>query len=226
MVISAGQKIAIVGRSGSGKSSLLLTILRLLEITAGILTIDSLDITTLTRQSVRSALLAVPQDPVLLPGTVRFNLAPYLKKSDGAIRSALDKVGLWSLVEGRGGLDAAMEKCEMSQGQQQLFCLARVLLRREEERGSAAKLVLLDEFAASVDSATEDLMMRLLREEFTEYTIVAVTHRLESIVGFDRVGVMDQGQLVEYESPEVLRGKVDSAFYGLYRGLGCGKSSD
>ena len=209
MSITPGQKVAIVGRSGSGKSTLLLVLLRLLDLSSGSITIGDVDITTLTRESIRAAILTIPQEPLFLKGTVRFNLTLNTTASDAAITHTLQKVGLWALISAQGGLDA----CPMSQGQQQLFSFARVLLRRGSSN-KAPSIVLLDEFAASVDPDTETMLMRLLWEEFADCTVVAVTHRLHSVREFDTVGVVDDGRLVEFESPTVLLER-ESAFRRL-----------
>ncbi|KAG6994077.1 hypothetical protein G7Y79_00047g083030 [Physcia stellaris] len=213
MSINSGQKVAIVGRSGSGKSTLLLVLLRLLDLSSGSITIGDIDTTTLTREFIRAAILTIPQEPLLLKGTVRFNLTLNTTASDAAITHTLQKVGLWALISARGGLDASIDACPMSQGQQQLFSFARVLLRRGSSN-RAPGIVLLDEFAASVDPDTETMLMRLLWEEFADCTVVAVTHRLQSVREFDTVGFVDEGRLVEFESPQVLLER-DSAFLRL-----------
>ncbi|KAM3068089.1 hypothetical protein ACMFMF_009454 [Clarireedia jacksonii] len=134
--IPAGSKFGIIGRSGSGKSSLLLTLFRMLDLRAGSITIDGLDISTIPRQEIRSRLTILPQDPFFLSGTVRLNVDPFEIRSDQEIREAFVKVGVWETIEQNGGLDAKIGDSEegpslhLSEGQKQLFCLAGAILRK------------------------------------------------------------------------------------------------
>ncbi|KAK6085810.1 ABC multidrug transporter [Seiridium cupressi] len=147
--IKGGEKVAIVGRTGSGKSSLLLTITRMLDLCSGSITIDDLDISTLSRDLVRSQLTAITQDQFFLPGTVRQNIDPYEASSVEEIIDALSKVEIWASIEQKGGLDVDMGEEMLSHGQRQLFFLARAILRK-----NSGRVVLLDE-------ATSRQVMRL-----------------------------------------------------------------
>ncbi|KAK8059612.1 hypothetical protein PG996_009542 [Apiospora saccharicola] len=197
--VKAGEKIGIVGRTGSGKSSLLLAILRMLDLSAGSITVDGLDLTTLPREELRSRLITITQDQFFLPGTVRQNIDPYESSTMEDIRAMLLKVGLWDSIEDKGGLDAAFEEEMLSHGQRQLFFLARAILRK-----AWGRLVLLDEATGSVDQTTEARVQELIREEFCEHTAIAIAHRLETIVDFDRVVVLEKGYVVEQGRPEDL----------------------
>ncbi|KAK7997070.1 hypothetical protein PG989_005110 [Apiospora arundinis] len=129
--IKAGEKVGIVGRTGSGKSSLFLTMVRMLDISAGSITVDGLDLATLSREEVRSRLITITQDQFFLPGTVRQNIDPYELSTEAKMIAVFLKVGLWDTIEGKGGLDADFREEMLSHGQQQLFFLARAILRKK-----------------------------------------------------------------------------------------------
>ncbi|KAJ0353305.1 hypothetical protein COL154_003366 [Colletotrichum chrysophilum] len=197
--IRAGEKIGIVGRTGSGKSSLLLALLRLLPLSSGSIHIDGLSLDRLPLLELRSALIAITQDQFVLPGTVRQNIDPFAAASDESITSTLTRLGLWDAIQEKGGLDAEFAEEALSHGQRQLFFLARAVLRRE-----VGKIVLLDEATSSVDSHTERMVKDLIREEFKEHTVIAIAHRLETVADFDRVVVLDKGHIVEVGEPQSL----------------------
>ena len=197
LTIRPGQKVGICGRTGSGKSSLLAALFRLLELRSGQIHVDSIDISTLPRQIIRSSLIAVPQDPFLLAGSIRFNISPTEALPDEIIIAALNKVGLWDLVKARGGLDVNISQAPFSHGQQQLFCLARAMLRK-------STVLVLDEATSSVDAQTDEKMQKIIREEFKHHTILTVAHRLNTIMDSDQVAVLEQGRLVELGEPREL----------------------
>jgi ATP-binding cassette, subfamily C (CFTR/MRP), member 1 len=144
--------------------------------------------------------IAVPQDPLLLPGTVRFNMDPLKEHHDDTIISCLEDVGILDTISSHGGLEAQLEGISLSRGQQQLFCLARATL-------SKSRIVLLDEMTSSVDAATEAKMMEIVGRRFKGRTILAVAHHLETLRDFDMIVVLDQGRVIEKGSPnELLRG--------------------
>jgi ATP-binding cassette subfamily C (CFTR/MRP) protein 1 len=210
--IPAGQKIGICGRTGSGKSSLLLTFLRLLELNSGSITIDGLDIANIPLQKLRSSITTVAQDPLLLPISIRKNLDLHGTATDESIIAALREVCLWDMISERGGLDAILSKDSVSQGQLQLIALARALLQ-------TTMILLLDEATSNLDSATDQIMQKVIQDEFTSCTVIAIAHRvsfaftdvgssqltdtfqLETISAFDKIAVLDQGRLVAFDSP-------------------------
>ena len=193
----------------SGKSSLLATLFRLLDLTSGSIQLDNVDLSLIPRHTIRSSLIAIPQDPFILPGTIRFNASPISPPPDHAIISALEIVGLWDTIARRGGLSANAEDVRLSHGQQQLFCLARAMLRK-------STVLVLDEATSSVDMQTDSLMQKIIREEFDKHTIVTVAHRLGTIIDSDRIAVMEKGRLVEFDTPEELL-KRESVFRELYQ---------
>ncbi|KAH7346292.1 putative ATP-binding cassette transporter [Rhexocercosporidium sp. MPI-PUGE-AT-0058] len=208
--IEAGEKIGICGRTGSGKSSLLMTLCRMLEIDSeSSVIVDGIDITTIPRQLVRSRFNAIPQDPFFMKGSIRFNASPDSTHSDAAIIAALTKVQLWSVVAARGGLDTKLENETFSHGQRQLFCLARTILRK-------SKAVMMDELSSSIDVETDLLIQKVIREEFAGATLVVVAHRLDTIMDFDRVVVISDGRVLEVGEPRGLLETRDSFFRELY----------
>lgn len=171
--IHAGQKIGICGRTGSGKSSLLLTMLRLIELSSGSITIDGVNITDIPLQKLRSSITTVAQDPLLLPASIRRNLDLNGTTTDASMIAALRKVCLWDLVSERGGLDAILSKDSLSQGQLQLLALARALLQ-------TSKIVLLDEATSNLDHETDQIIQAVIRDDFATCTVIAIAHRVSS----------------------------------------------
>ncbi|EKJ79255.1 hypothetical protein FPSE_00566 [Fusarium pseudograminearum CS3096] len=209
LVIEPGQKVCLCGRSGSGKSSLVLSILRLLELQSGSIRIDGKDLAEIPRQYIRSQITTIPQDPVSMSGTVRHNMDPEeLAQADEMLITALKMTTIWSAVETRGGLDADISALGFSVGQCQLFCLARALL-------SHSKIVLLDEPSSSVDDATTKEVRQVIREVMHGRTVIEVTHRLDHVTDFDIVVVMKDGRIVETGNPRDLLTQ-DSALKALH----------
>ncbi|CAG9993921.1 unnamed protein product [Clonostachys byssicola] len=210
LFISPGQKVCICGRSGSGKSSLILTLLRLVELRSGKVLIDGVDLSTVPRQHIRSCLNTVPQDPVRVGGNVRLNLDPEGRiQSDDLLIEALNKAMVWPMIEERGGLDAQLTDLGFSVGQMQLFSLARALLSR-------SKVVLLDEATSSIDRTTDEEVRRIFRDELRGRTVLEVVHRLETVRDFDLVIVMGHGEILETGSPEELLAQPSSELRKLY----------
>uniref|UniRef100_A0A8H7KFW9 ABC transporter n=1 Tax=Bionectria ochroleuca TaxID=29856 RepID=A0A8H7KFW9_BIOOC len=210
LFISPGQKVCICGRSGSGKSSLILTLLRLVELRSGKVLIDGVDLSTVPRQHIRSCLNTVPQDPIRIGGNVRLNLDPEGRiQSDELLIEALNKVMVWPMIQERGGLEAQITDLGFSVGQMQLFSLARALLSR-------SRVVLLDEATSSIDRTTDEEIRRILRAELRGRTVIEVVHRLEIVRDFDLVIVMGHGEILETGSPEELLAQPSSELRKLY----------
>jgi ATP-binding cassette subfamily C (CFTR/MRP) protein 1 len=206
--ILPGQRVGICGPSGSGKSSIIATLFRMLEISSGKICIDGYDISRIDRGDLRMHINVIPQDAFLFKGTVRENLDPFNRYHDEGRKRALRKVQLWAALESRKGLDTPADAVVFLHGQRQLFCLARAILH-------PSKIVVLDECTSSVDLVTEHLMQRVIREEFKHCTIIAVAHRLDTIMGFDVIATDKAGELVEFDTPAALMAR-DSAFKRLY----------
>lgn len=209
--VKGGEKVGIVGRTGAGKSSLTMALFRLIEASDGSIVIDGQKISDIGLHDLRTKLTILPQDPVLFSGSLRMNLDPFDQYTDDQIWRSLEHAHLKKFVSelpermnhecGEGGGN-------LSVGQRQLICLARTLLRK-------TKILILDEATAAVDMETDELIQNTIRREFKDCTILTIAHRLNTILDYDKVMVLDQGIIKEYESPDNLLKDKSSAFYGM-----------
>ncbi|XP_074640753.1 ATP-binding cassette sub-family C member 10-like [Tubulanus polymorphus] len=209
------EKVGIIGRTGSGKSSLFLTLYRMIDVRSGWVTIDGLNVSHLGLKDLRSRLAIIPQDPFLFCGSVRENLDPTDEYSDNEILDVLDKCHMLDAVRHLGGLMADVEEHgrNFSVGQRQLLCLARALLRQ-------AKILCMDEATASVDNETDSWIQQTIRTAFSDKTVLTIAHRIQTIMDYDRVIVMDKGRVVEFAPPSVLLQRTSSVFNSLVRETG------
>ncbi|XP_008553088.1 multidrug resistance-associated protein 1 isoform X3 [Microplitis demolitor] len=214
--VNGGEKIGIVGRTGAGKSSLTLSLFRIIEAAAGKIFIDGIDISKLGLHALRSRLTIIPQDPVLFSGTLRLNLDPFDSHTDEQIWQALEHAHLKAFAKTlpNGLMYSVSEGGDnLSVGQRQLICLARALLRK-------TKILILDEATAAVDLETDDLIQQTIKEEFKDSTVLTIAHRLNTIVDSDRVIVLDKGVITEFDKPEVLMQTPTSAFHSMAKDAG------
>lgn len=195
-ITGGGEKIGIIGRTGAGKSSLVSLLFRVFEVSEGSVLIDGYDISNLGLKDIRSRLGIIPQEPILFHQSVRFNLDPAGEKSDSEIWECLEMAHLHQFVsdlEGQLEFQVTDGGANFSQGQRQLFCLARTLLRK-------CRLVVFDEATASLDTETDKLVQQTIQSCFQDCTLLTIAHRIQTIVTCDRIMVLDQGQLIQFDS--------------------------
>ncbi|XP_027924831.1 ABC transporter C family member 10-like isoform X3 [Vigna unguiculata] len=209
----AGHKIGIVGRTGSGKSTLISALFRLVEAAGGKIVVDGIDISSIGLHDLRSRFGVIPQDPTLFNGTVRYNLDPLSQYSDREIWEVLGKCQLREVVqEKEEGLNSSVveDGSNWSMGQRQLFCLGRALLRR-------SRILVLDEATASIDNATDLILQKTIRTEFADCTVITVAHRIPTVMDCSMVLSISDGKLVEYDEPMNLMNKEGSLFKQLVK---------
>ncbi|XP_062019394.1 ABC transporter C family member 5 [Rosa rugosa] len=206
-----GMNIGIVGRTGSGKSTLIQALFRLIEPAAGRILIDKIDISTLGLHDLRSRLSIIPQDPTLFEGTIRGNLDPLQEHSDHEVWQALDKSQLGDVIrKTEHKLDSpVLENGDnWSVGQRQLVSLGRALLKQ-------AKILVLDEATASVDTQTDNLIQKIIRTEFKNCTVCTIAHRIPTVIDSDLVLVLSDGRVAEFDTPQRLLEDKSSMFLKL-----------
>ncbi|EJD47908.1 ABC protein [Auricularia subglabra TFB-10046 SS5] len=216
--IKAGEKIGVVGRTGAGKSSLLVCLYRIVELSSGAILLDDIDISTLPLTDLRSKLSIIPQDPTLFSGTIRSNLDPFSLFDDARLWDALrrahlidphppssrastdiDEVTLdegYTKTKTRYTLETIVESegANLSVGERSLLSLARALVKD-------SKVIVLDEATASVDLETDSKIQRTIQSEFGDRTLICIAHRLRTILSYDRILVLDAGRVMEFDSP-------------------------
>ncbi|KAF9111885.1 hypothetical protein BGX27_004328 [Mortierella sp. AM989] len=219
--VQAGHKVGVVGRTGAGKSSLIQALFLLSELDDGQVVIDGIDTSTLGTADLRPKIAIIPQDPVLFQGTFRYNLDPLSRHTEQELWQVLETSDLKPYVQAQeGGLDAQVSAQgeNLSVGQRQLVCLSRALLAK-------SKVVVLDEATASVDMATDALIQKAIRIDFAHSTVITVAHRINTIIDYDRILVMHQGQVAEYDTPRNLLSNPNSIFSSMVAETGAQNAS-
>ncbi|RHY84314.1 hypothetical protein DYB26_002032 [Aphanomyces astaci] len=205
--VEPGHQVGICGRTGSGKSSLMAALFRMVPASSGRIAIDGVDIASVSVTSLRRGLTIIPQDPVLFSGSIRLNLDPTKCATDAELWTAVKQVHLSGVIP---SLEFAI--CErgsnLSVGQRQLVCIARALLRR-------SKVVVLDEATANIDPESDRLIQATMRDCFENVTRLIIAHRLDTILDSDRILVLDGGVAVEYDAPSTLLANKCGAFAQL-----------
>ncbi|KAK8803750.1 hypothetical protein WA158_001444 [Blastocystis sp. Blastoise] len=211
MDIHPMEKVGVVGRTGAGKSSLMVGLFRISECCGGAIYMDNIKLEDIGLEDVRRHLCIIPQDPVLFSASVRFNLDPFNESSDEEIWRVLEEVELKEAIDALPGkLDGDVHEggSNFSVGQRQLICMARALLKRP-------KVLIMDEATASLDNETDGFLQTMIRKQFVNCTVLTIAHRLNTIMDSDRVCVMDQGIVAEFDTPLNLLNNPNSIFSGM-----------
>ncbi|KAI8895940.1 P-loop containing nucleoside triphosphate hydrolase protein [Globomyces pollinis-pini] len=209
--IKSGEKIGVVGRTGSGKSTLVTALFRIIEPKNGTIIIDGIDIQTMGLKTLRSQIQIIPQDPVLFEGTLRSNLDYEGNFTDEELWKSLEYVGLKKYVgelEGKLDYEVTYNGDNLSVGQRQLMCLCRSILK-------SPKILVMDEATASVDGESDQIIQKAISKHFGSTTVISIAHRLNTIAEFDRILVLDNGTVAEFDSPYNLLKNPTSIFSEL-----------
>uniref|UniRef100_A0A4W3JNQ4 ATP-binding cassette, sub-family C (CFTR/MRP), member 3 n=1 Tax=Callorhinchus milii TaxID=7868 RepID=A0A4W3JNQ4_CALMI len=215
LTIDGGEKIGIVGRTGAGKSSMTLCLFRILEAAEGEITVDGVRIAEMGLHDLRSKLTIIPQDPVLFSGTLRMNLDPFDHHCEEDLWRVLELSHLKRFVSNQAAgllLQCSEGGENLSVGQRQLVCLARALLRK-------TRILVLDEATAAVDLETDDLIQSTIRTQFKDSTVLTIAHRLNTIMDYTRVLVLDKGRIAEFDTPANLIAQR-GVFYSMAKDAG------
>jgi len=210
--IQPGEKIGVCGRTGSGKSSLMISLFRISEIEKeGKILIDGLNTAEIGTAALRLGLSIIPQDPVMFSNTIRYNLDPFATASEEDLWTVLQKVQMVEAIASLpNGLDHQVAEGgeNFSLGQRQLICIARSLLRKP-------KILVMDEATASIDNETDAQIQQMIRENFSDATVLTIAHRLNTIMDSDRILVLDDGHIAEFDTPSTLLQKEDGHFKAM-----------
>lgn len=210
LVIPGGSSVGIVGRTGAGKSSLMVPLFRLVDAHSGRVLLDNLDVCSVGLQRLRRAMAIIPQDPLLLTGTIRDNLDPFGGKEDAEMSAALQNAGLDLPLDCKVGQGAA----GLSSGQRQLVSLARTLLQQ-------AAICVMDEPTSQVDQATDAAVQQAVRLCLVGRTMMTIAHRLQTVIDSDLIVVMDAGRVAECGQPATLLSNMKGHFSQMAESAGC-----
>jgi len=209
--INSGEKIGIVGRTGSGKSTICLCLFRILEPFEGTIYIDDEDITKIGLDLLRKNITIIPQDPCLMEGTLKYNIDPFNIVEDEEIISILKKIGFEYSENDELILNRKIEQSgtNLSVGEKQLICICRAILRK-------TKIIVMDEATANIDMNTEEKIQKALEYALNNSTVITVAHRIKTIINYDKILVLYNGEIIEFDTPKNLIDNEKSLFYQLY----------
>ena len=208
--INPREKIGIVGRTGSGKSTIALCLFRILEAKEGKIYMDDVDISQIGLKKLRSNITIIPQDPTLMEGSLKFNIDPLNNHTEKEIEDVMREIGFWYICErnleenknkpdNEKGLNMIITENggNISIGERQLICITRAILRK-------SKIIIMDEATASIDVNTENIIQKAINNLLKDSTILTIAHRIKTVLNSDRILVLDKGQVVEFDKPKFL----------------------
>ena len=209
--IEGNEKVGVVGRTGSGKSTICLCLFRILEPLEGTIYIDDEDITKIGLDLLRKNLTIIPQDPCLMEGSLKYNIDPFNKTKDEEIISILKRIGFEYTEKDEDILNRKIEQggSNLSVGEKQLICIARAILRK-------TKIIVMDEATANIDMKTEEKIQKALQLVLNNSTVITVAHRIKTIIDYDKILVLNNGKIEEFDSPKNLLKNEKSLFFELY----------
>ena len=210
--IKPGEHLGIVGRTGSGKSTIALCLFRILEAFSGHIYIDGVDISKVGLDKLRGSITIIPQDSTLMNGTLRYNIDPIKAFSDKEIIQVMKKIGFDYIINQHNlGLDQNISEngSKLSIGEKQLICITRAILRK-------SKIIVLDEATASIDYKTEEIIQKALNELLNDSTMICIAHRIKTVMNANKILVLENGEIAEFDTPKNLLENKNSLFYDFY----------
>ena len=230
--INPREKIGIVGRTGSGKSTIALCLFRILEAKEGKIYMDDVDISQIGLKKLRSNITIIPQDPTLMEGSLKFNIDPLNNHTEKEIEDVMREIGFWYICErnleenknkpdNEKGLNMIITENggNISIGERQLICITRAILRK-------SKIIIMDEATASIDVNTENIIQKAINNLLKDSTILTIAHRIKTVLNSDRILVLDKGQVVEFDKPKFLLANKNSFFYEFYNNANNANKND
>ena len=159
----------------------------------------------------RQKLTYIPQEPILMEGSLKFNIDPFNYYKDEEIIDILKKIGFKYTEDDNKILERHIDVNgnNISIGEKQLICIARAILKK-------TKILIMDEATANIDVKTEEKIQKILNDTFKDCTIITIAHRIKTILNYDKILVLENGKIVEFDSPKILLGNKESNFYKLY----------
>ena len=210
--LKPGEHLGVVGRTGSGKSTISLCLFRILEAYSGKIYIDGVDISKVGLKKLRESITIIPQDSTLMDGTLRYNIDPVQAYTDKEIIHVMKKIGFDYIISlNKDGLEMNISENgnNLSIGEKQLICITRAILRK-------SKIIVLDEATASIDYKTEEIIQKALNEILSNSTMISIAHRIKTVMNADKILVLENGEIIEFDSPKNLLNNKSSYFYDFY----------
>ena len=210
--LKPGEHLGIVGRTGSGKTTISLCLFRIMEAYSGKIYIDGVDISKVGLKKLRESITIIPQDSTLMNGTLRYNIDPIKTYSDKEIIYVMKKIGFDYIInQNKDGLDQNISEngSNLSMGEKQLICITRAILRK-------SKIIVLDEATASIDYKTEEIIQNALNEILSTSTMISIAHRIKTVMNANKILVLENGEIIEFDTPKNLLNNKNSYFYDFY----------